>query len=211
MTTGAMITDPEDYFSKGCGRCRHFDTPACKALNWGPGLAALRAICLDLGLSETAKWGHPCYMHAGRNVAIIGAFAADFRLTFFYPALLRDPDGILQKQGPNSQTAGTIRFAAPELVSPLAATIRAYLQEAMGYAEQGLLPPKTEHDIDAPESLLAAFETDPDLSEAFFALTPGRQRSWALHLNSTRNPQTQVRRIARMRDRVLAGKGWNER
>ena len=42
-------------------------------------LQALRRIGLDLGLQETAKWGHPCYMHAGRNVALIGALRDDLR------------------------------------------------------------------------------------------------------------------------------------
>jgi uncharacterized protein YdeI (YjbR/CyaY-like superfamily) len=31
-------------------------------------------------------------MHAGRNVAIVGALRDDFRLSFFAGALLRDPE-----------------------------------------------------------------------------------------------------------------------
>ena len=64
-----MITDPGDYFAKGCGRCDRFATPECSTRRWAAGLAALRRICLEAGLTETAKWGHPCYMHAGRNIA----------------------------------------------------------------------------------------------------------------------------------------------
>ncbi len=59
MATREMITEPQDFFDKGCGRCDRFDTAdlldeavACR-------IAALRAICLDAGLEETAKWGHP--------------------------------------------------------------------------------------------------------------------------------------------------------
>ena len=78
-----MITEIEDFFTKGCGRCARFDTPDCSARVWGDGLLALRALCREAGLVETVKWGHPCYMHAGRNVALIGALRGDFRLNFF--------------------------------------------------------------------------------------------------------------------------------
>jgi uncharacterized protein YdeI (YjbR/CyaY-like superfamily) len=87
-----MITAIEDYFAKGCGRCERFDTAACSTKRWALGLAELRRICLAAGLAETVKWGHPCYMHAGRNVAIVGALRDDFRLSFFAGALLRDPE-----------------------------------------------------------------------------------------------------------------------
>ena len=97
-----MITDADEYFSKGCGRCDRFATPDCSTRRWAEGLAALRRICMEAGLSETAKWGHPCYMHAGRNVAVIGAFRGDFRLTFFEPGLMKDPEGVLERQGENS-------------------------------------------------------------------------------------------------------------
>ena len=103
-----MITDPTEYFAKGCGRCGRFETSDCSALIWAEGLALIRDICRNAGLSETAKWGHPCYMHAGRNVAIIGAFRDDFRLSFFEAGLMHDQSGILECQGPNSATADTI-------------------------------------------------------------------------------------------------------
>ena len=63
-----MITDIEDFFSLGCGRCSRFATADCSTRQWADGLLALRRICLDLGLVEAVKWGHPCYLHAGRNI-----------------------------------------------------------------------------------------------------------------------------------------------
>jgi uncharacterized protein YdeI (YjbR/CyaY-like superfamily) len=78
-----MITDIKDYFSKGCGRCDRFATPDCSTQKWNSGLKELRRICLDVGLVEVVKWGHPCYVHGDRNIAIIGAHRAEFRLSFF--------------------------------------------------------------------------------------------------------------------------------
>ena len=49
-------------------------------------------------------------MHGGRNVAIIGAFRGDYRLSSFNAALMKDPGGVLEKQGANTQHPDMIRF-----------------------------------------------------------------------------------------------------
>lgn len=211
MPDRAMITGPEDYFARGCGRCDRFATDDCSTRAWLPGLLALRRIARDAGLSETAKWGHPVYMHAGRNIAIIGAFRGDFRLSFFNAGLLRDPEGALRKEGPNSRHADGLRFAdsgGPERMEPL---IRAYLAEAMGYAARGILPPKDPARIVLPTELVEALDADPALAEAFRALTPGRQKSHVLVLTRARTSATRMARIERARPLILAGKGAHDR
>ncbi len=206
-----MITDPTEYFAKGCGRCDHFATPHCSTRQWLAGLLALRQIALAMGLTETAKWGHPCYMHAGRNICIIGAFRGDFRLSFMNAALLSDPEGVLERQGANTQHADCLRFTDPAAVTPLEPAIRALMAQAMRHAEAGTLPPKVQTDLTLPDELIEALDADPDLAEAFHALTPGRQRSWALHLTSSANPATRRSRIGKGRAKIIAGKGATER
>lgn len=207
----AMIRQIDDYFTKGCGRCARFDTPDCSTALWSKGLHDLRVICLDVGLVETVKWGHPCYMHADRNIAIIGAFRDNFRLTFFYASLMKDPDGVLEKQGPNTQTAGVIRFATDADVATHARTIRTYLQEAMAYADAGITAPKVVRDVPIPDELTDALDADPELSEAFNALTPRRQKSYDFKLNAAKQSATRIARIAKFRDKIIAGKGALER
>lgn len=207
----AMIIDPEAYFAQGCGRCDRFATADCSTRHWLPGLLTLRLIAREAGLTETAKWGHPCYMHAGRNIAILGAFRGDFRLTLFNPGLMQDPEGVLERQGERTRHPDCFRFtdtAAPERLAP---TIRAYLAEAMGYAEQGLLPPKEPSEVDLPAELIEALDNDPDLAEAFAALTPGRQKSWALFVADAKAPATRLSRIEKGRAKIIAGKGATER
>lgn len=211
MPDRAMITDPDAYFALGCGRCARFATPDCSTRAWMPGLLTLRRILVDAGLSEVAKWGHPCYMHAGRNLAILGAFRDDYRLTFFNAALLQDPQGILQKQGPNTRHPDCLRFTDNNTPARLEPAIRACLAEAMSYAEQGLLPPKEPTEIDLPAELVEALDADPDLAEAFATLTPGRQKSWAFHLNDAKTTATRRTRIEKARPKILAGKGALDR
>jgi uncharacterized protein YdeI (YjbR/CyaY-like superfamily) len=206
-----MIDQIEDYFTLGCGRCARFATPDCSTRQWAAGLAALRRLCLAAGLSEHVKWGHPCYMHAGRNVVLIGALRGDFRLNFFNAALMKDPDGLLEKQGPNTRHPDSIRFTANEQVAERAEAIARYLAEAMDYADKGVTAPRETGEHPLPDEMIEALDMDVELAEAFAALTPGRRNSYAVALNSARQSATRVARIARFRDRILAGKGANER
>jgi uncharacterized protein YdeI (YjbR/CyaY-like superfamily) len=206
-----MITDIEEYFAKGCGRCERFATPNCSTRRWTKGLCELRRICLEVGLTETVKWGHPCYMHSDRNIAIIGAFRDDFRMTFFNAALMKDPEGILEEGGPNTRHRELIRFRSDVQVSAIQATIRSYLKEAMGYAAAGVRPPKDKPEVELPDELEEALDLAPELAEAFHSLTPGRQRSYVINLNSAKTSATRTARIAKFRDKIISGKGANER
>jgi uncharacterized protein YdeI (YjbR/CyaY-like superfamily) len=206
-----MITDIEDFFAKGCGRCERFATPDCSTRLWIDGLNELRRICLELGLVETVKWAHPCYMHAGRNIVIIGAFRGDFRLTFFNAALMKDPEGVLEKQGQNTQHPDMIRFVSNAALAKMEPVIRAYLKEAMGYAEAGIKPAKEVGEIELPDELIEALDSDPELAEAFHDLTPGRKKSYVINLGSVKKSETRAARIAKFRNHILAGKGALER
>ncbi len=206
-----MITEIEDYFSQGCGRCERFATENCSTRKWADGLLALRKLCLSLSLVETVKWGHPCYLHKGRNIAIIGALRTDFRLSFFNAALMQDAAGVLERPGPNTQYPDMLRFTDKAQVDAMAELIRSYLKEAMTYAEAGLQPQKETREIEWPPELAEALDADPELAAAFHSLTAGRQRSYLIQLNSAKKPETRLSRILAFRDRILAGKGALER
>lgn len=206
-----MITAIEDYFTKGCGRCERFAGPDCSTRQWMQGLNDLRQICADAGLVETVKWGHPCYMHKGRNIVILGAFRGDFRLTFFNAALMKDPCDVLAKQGPNTQHPDMIRFVDSAEVAKMEGVIRSYLTEAMEYAEAGVKPPREASEVELPDELVDALDSDPELAEAFWSLTPGRQKSYVINLSSTRKPETRTSRIEKFRPKIILGKGAMER
>lgn len=40
-----MITDPDQFFRNGCGRCARHATDDCSARYWAGALAVLRVIC----------------------------------------------------------------------------------------------------------------------------------------------------------------------
>jgi uncharacterized protein YdeI (YjbR/CyaY-like superfamily) len=206
-----MISDIEDYFAKGCGRCDRFNTENCSTKVWESGLEKLRDICVSADLKETVKWGHPCYMHADRNIVIIGALQDNFRLSFFNAGLMKDPEGVLEKQGPNTQHPDMIRFTENDGPKEMEDVILAYLEEAKGYSEAGKKAPKDDSALELPDELVEAIDADPELSEAFHALTRGRQRSYVINLNSAKTSETRLNRIEKFRDKIIHGKGAMER
>jgi uncharacterized protein YdeI (YjbR/CyaY-like superfamily) len=207
-----MITDADDFFTKGCGRCARFATPDCSTRWCVDGLNHLRRICLDMGLSEHVKWAHPCYVHAGRNIALFGAFRNDFRLTFMNAGLLTDSEDVLRPNGPNSQTPSVMYFTGSAQVGQMEPVIRDYLKQLMDHAEAGTPPPpRVKTEIEMPDELVEALDADSELAEAFHTLTPGRQKSYLFNLNQARKPETRFARIEKFRDRIIAGKGALER
>jgi uncharacterized protein YdeI (YjbR/CyaY-like superfamily) len=124
---------------------------------------------------------------------------------------MKDPAGVLERQGPNTAHADMIRFTDNADVAARSDLIRSYLTEAMRYADAGILPPKREREVELPDELVEALDADPALAEAFHALTPGRQRSYVINLSSAKKSETRVARIATFRERILAGKGAMER
>jgi uncharacterized protein YdeI (YjbR/CyaY-like superfamily) len=150
-------------------------------------------------------------MHGDRNIVLIGAVRKDFRLIFFNAALLKDQEGVLERQGPNTRYPDMIRFTANNQVAEMEAVITSYLKEAMGYAEAGIKPRKEQSGLDLPDELIEALDADPELAEAFHELTPGRKRSYIINLNSAKKPETRNARIAKFRNKILSGKGATER
>ena len=63
-------------------------------------VGAVKRVCREAGLEEVAKWGHPCYMHAGRNVAIIGAFTGVIGVANDFTAALNSLRAVSGASGP---------------------------------------------------------------------------------------------------------------
>jgi uncharacterized protein YdeI (YjbR/CyaY-like superfamily) len=62
-----------------------------------------------------------------------------------------------------------------------------------------------------PDELTEALDADPELAEAFQALTPGRQKSYMFNLNQAKQSATRTARIEAFREKIIAGKGALER
>ena len=73
-----------------------------RSTKWPEVMTRLRPILAGCGLTEEIKWGKPCFSQDGHNIVIFQEMKEFLALMFFKGALLSDPDGILEQQGPNS-------------------------------------------------------------------------------------------------------------
>ena len=180
------------------------------AKRWREEALALRKVLLACGLKEERKWAKPCYVHDGDNICIIQRMNDFLALMFFKGALLDNPNKLLKAQGPNSRSAMRVTFTDVKDVTKHAAAIRALVKSAIAVENAGIevkkpAPPKP------PAELAAAFKRDAELKAAFNALTPGRRRGYILHFEGAKQPKTRAVRIEKARDKIIAGKGFNER
>lgn len=76
---------------------------------------------------------------------------------------------------------------------------------------EGARPPRDTSALALQDELVEALDADPELSEAFHRLTRGRQKSHVINLNGAKKSETRIVRIAKFRNRIIEGKGANER
>jgi uncharacterized protein YdeI (YjbR/CyaY-like superfamily) len=173
---------------------------------WGAEFAALRRLCLASGLNEALKWGQACYDLDGANVVLIHGFKDYCALLFMKGALLADPKGILVQQTRNVQAARQIRFSALADIGAQETEIADYLSEAIALEKGGAkVEMKVLAQYEVPEEFRTRLERDPDLAQAFHALSPGRQKAYLLHFAGAKRPATRAARVEKHAPRILKG------
>ena len=188
------------------------DDSITHATLWPDELRAVRPVLLRSGLTEEFKWRKPCYSHDGRNIVILQEMKSFLALMFFEGARLRDPDGLLESQGPNSQSALRLCIRSVDDVARLTPDIEAFVAEAIALPRSSggasAAPKASWTPVDALQERL---DGDAAFRAAFTALTPGRQREYHLHISSAKQLDTRRARVEKLAPRILAGKGLRDR
>ncbi len=177
---------------------------------WPVEMAALRPLLLRCGLTEEIKWGKPCYSHDGTNIVIMQEMEEFLALMFFKGALMNDPAGVLEEQGPNSRSALRMCFRSVADVKRLTKTVKAYIAEAIDVEDAGLeVGPAP--DVVFVDELQRRLDADKKFKAAFDALTPGRRREYNLHIGDAKQAATRQSRVEKCTPKILAGKGFRDR
>lgn len=199
------------YFTEGCLRCRKGQTPACKVHPWREVLAGLRSWLLQSELTETCKWGIPCYTLNGQNIAVLAAFKDYCAVSFFNGSLLTAHRELLLPSGTATQAARQVRFTSVEEVQQKLTALAAILKEAIELAQSGKhVARKKPEDYPMPDELVRKFEEDPDFEKAFRALTPGRQNGYLLFFARATQSATRSARIEKYRHWIYEGRGLHD-
>ena len=178
---------------------------------WEAEIAEMRLVLCGFAMKEECKWGKPTYTVDGKNVVIMQGFKEYFGLGFFQGALLKDPKKVLVQLG-QVHAGRVMKFTSAKDITAKAATIKAYVREAIAVEKAGLrMKPKKTSDVPVPEELRELFRRDSRFKRAFEALTPGRQRSYLYHFAAAKQSATRVARIERAMPAIFDGRGFLER
>lgn len=178
---------------------------------WQAEVTLLRSILQECKLTESIKWGQPCYSIDNKNLVIIAPFKTHCDLGFFNGATLKDEKKILVKAGIHTQSARQMRFTNINEIKLYKSTIKNYVKEAISNIQQGIQSELTEKDkIIVVDELEVIFKKDTKLKKAFEALTPGRQRAYLIHFSGAKQSATRIARIEKYTEAILAGRGIND-
>ena len=178
---------------------------------WKAEIAAMRRVLAGFAMKEECKWGKPTFTVDGKNIVIMQGFKEYFALGFFQGALLKDPKKVLVQLG-QVQAGRVMKFTSVKDITARAATIKAYVREAIAVEKAGLgMKPKRTSDYPVPEELSERVRTDSRFKRAFEALTPGRQRGYLYHFAAAKQSATRTARIDKAMPAIFEGRGFPER
>ncbi|HEY4216827.1 MAG TPA: YdeI/OmpD-associated family protein [Gemmatimonadaceae bacterium] len=178
---------------------------------WKAEISEMRRVLGGFAMTEECKWGKPTYTVDGKNIVIMQGFKEYFALGFFQGALLKDPKKVLMQLG-KVHAGRVMKFTSAKEIAAKAATIKAYVREAIAVEKAGLrMTPKKTADYPVPEELSERFKKDPRFKRAFDALTPGRQRSYLYHIAAAKQSATRTARIEKAMPAIFEGRGFLER
>lgn len=201
----------DKYLIDGCMRCKYGATPSCKVNKWNDVLEELRQLVHETSLTEELKWGVPCYTFNGKNILLISAFKEYASISFFKGALLNDTDNLLTKHGENSNSTRLLKFTEINQVINNKESILRLIYQAIEIEKSGTKIEKKTEKEPIPDELLDFFEEDIIFKNAFFALTPGRQRAYIIYFSHPKQSQTKISRIYRYKQWILDGIGLNDK
>jgi uncharacterized protein YdeI (YjbR/CyaY-like superfamily) len=185
------------------------DAYIARSQKWPAELTEIRSILLACGLTEEIKWGKPTFSHDGANIAILQEMKDFLALMFFKGALMKDPEGVLLEQGPNSRSALRMQFTSVGEVKAMSKTLKVYVKEAIAVEASGAkVAPAPK--LALVQELRDRLATDAAFRAAFESLTPGRQREYNLHFSDAKQSATRTARVEKYVPKIMAGKGFRE-
>ena len=203
-------TSVDQYLLDGCGRCSKGGTPSCTVHTWHPILVAMRELAKECMLTEEVKWSVPCYTLKGKNVLMIHAFMEYCSIMFMKGSLLTDPENILHRQTEHVTSGRQLRYTNLEDFLAQRDRAKAFILEAITLEEAGKKVEKRTEEGPMVEELKEAFAQDEAFKNAFYQLTPGRQRAYLLHFAQPKQAATRASRIEKCMDMILRGEGLHD-
>lgn len=179
--------------------------------HWQDELLALRRIVLSTDLTETVKWGMPCYTYDGKNIVGMSGFKSYFGLWFHQGVFLSDPAKVLV----NAQSGKTKALRQWRMTSEQDIKIdliKSYILESIEHARAGKkVPNAVPRKLNCPPSLMAALKNDSTLQTAFNNFRTAQQCDFADYISSAKQEATKQRRLKNIIPLIQDGVGLNDK
>jgi len=174
--------------------------------SWKEELTLLRKIALNCNLSEDFKWRNPCYTYQNKNILLLFSLKEYCGISFLKGVLLKDEKNVLVQQTYNMQSVRQLRFTSLSEIKEN--FIKSFIFDAIKVEKSGFkLPKKSVLEFDIPIELIEFFKKDINFKNAFYSLTPGRQKGYLLHFTQAKQSKTKLLRIEKYKQQILDGFG----
>lgn len=174
-------------------------------------LLILHDLLISTELTETIKWGAPCYTINGKNVIGLAAFKAHVAIWFFQGALLKDEAEVLiNAQDDKTKALRQLRFQNADEID--AQLLMDYINEAIENEKQQkrvkINRPKS---VNIAPELKEAFKEDSGLEMAFKSFTPGKQREFSNYIIGAKQAKTKQSRLMKVIPMIKQNVGLNDK
>ncbi|MEX0963263.1 MAG: DUF1801 domain-containing protein [Pseudohongiellaceae bacterium] len=183
---------------------------------WKEQLITMRSIMCATELTETVKWGRPCYsMDKSVLISIVG-FKNHCAVWFHQGVFLKDEQSLLVNAQEGSTKGlrqlrfgqlqfGQLQFGKTDKIDKV--QLKAYVKETISNHRAGkkLIPER--QTLSMPAELKARLSKDMNLTAAFNSLSPGKQLEYAEHVASAKQEKTRITRAEKAIPLILKGLG----
>ena len=179
---------------------------------WKEEVTLLREIVLSTGLTETIKWGGPCYQWQQYNVVGLAAFKSYTGIWFFQGGLLDDKQQFLMNaQEGKTKAMRQWRFFSKNEIQN--APIREYIFESIENFRIGKKIVATANDKVAilPQLLQSSLEVDACLYEKWLLFSPSSQREFAEYISEAKRDTTRKDRLQKVLELIGENKNLHDK
>lgn len=182
-----------------------------KQNKWQEELSVLKSILESSGLEKTIKWGADVFIYKGKNIVSYGGFKNFFSLWFYNGVFLKDKHQVLvSAQEGVTKALRQWRFTSIDEINP--DIILEYVQEAIQNEAAGKTwKPEKSNPTAIPDILEQEFNDDQSLKDAFFKLTPYKQKEYIEYITSPKKEETKLSRLKKTIPMILAGIGIHDK
>jgi uncharacterized protein YdeI (YjbR/CyaY-like superfamily) len=182
-----------------------------KHSKWGVQLRELRDLFHKTELKEEVKWGAPSYSLNGKLIAGMAGFKNHCAIWFHQGVFLKDSNKkLINAQEGTTRGLRQWRFEEGDTIE--ADLVLQYICESI---ENGLagkeIKAQRKKSVVIPPYLKASFSSNSKFENAFYKLTPGKQREYAGHISEAKREATKHSRLVKIIPMIMEGKGLHDK